>query len=231
MYFFHASIHLLLPLTLFLISPQFSQSEGDIACDDKYLAFAESLSLSNVCQEQSLDGSCTEDCTTEVSKVHEVCNGKMITGEGGEENPYSLVILIFALDAFGFVPDACVDALYDWVPSINDLPCSEWLFLDLRVGVADCSSECTDKCKAVINKVYATCNENDTVEDEDGRTITAREVEQGLTLFRDAECDEHAKSLSFEGETPTSPAYIIPTTSNHVLTAAYILSVVSFILV
>eukprot|EP00565_Helicotheca_tamesis_P000925 CAMPEP_0185741118 /NCGR_PEP_ID=MMETSP1171-20130828/38786_1 /TAXON_ID=374046 /ORGANISM="Helicotheca tamensis, Strain CCMP826" /LENGTH=187 /DNA_ID=CAMNT_0028413065 /DNA_START=329 /DNA_END=893 /DNA_ORIENTATION=+ len=187
----------------------------------------------------------------------------MITGEGGEENPYSLVILIFALDAFGFVPDACVDALYDWVPSINDLPCSEWLFLDLRVGVADCSSECTDKCKAVINKVYATCNENDTVEDdgktvtaqemekalqysnkvyatcnendtvedEDGRTITAREVEQGLTLFRDAECDEHAKSLSFEGETPTSPAYIIPTTSNHVLTAAYILSVVSFILV
>jgi len=236
MYFFHASIHLLLPLTLFLISPQFSQSEGDIACDDKYLAFAESLSLSNVCQEQSLDGSCTEDCTTEVSKVHEVCNGKMITGEGGEENPYSLVILIFALDAFGFVPDACVDALYDWVPSINDLPCSEWLFLDLRVGVADCSSECTDKCKAVINKVYATCNENDTVED-DGKTVTAQEMEQGIAVFRAAECNEYAASLSFEGkapfegEAPTSPAYIIPTISNHVLAAAYLLFFVGFILV
>uniref|UniRef100_A0A7S2HBF5 Folate receptor-like domain-containing protein n=1 Tax=Helicotheca tamesis TaxID=374047 RepID=A0A7S2HBF5_9STRA len=228
MYFFHASIHLLLPLTLFLISPQFSQSEGDIACDDKYLAFAESLSLSNVCQEQSLDGSCTEDCTTEVSKVHEVCNGKTITTEDGEE-PYSLTSAIMG---YGFlVPATCSDTLIDWMLSRNDLPCSEWLALNAAGSLLLCSEECTDQCKAIINKVYATCNENDTVEDEDGRTITAREVEQGLTLFRDAECDEHAKSLSFEGETPTSPAYIIPTTSNHVLTAAYILSVVSFILV
>jgi len=164
---------------------------------------------------------CDEKCIPEFESVHDECVGGNMTSTDGTEVPYSF-IAFFDYAQFFF---PCTSNLLQFALLRDDIACNDWYLLNDNTAIL-CSGECTDLCKGMTDKLFASCMEDDKVAKVDGTVLTAKEAVQVLNEERHADCTEHANSLEYkEADTPSSA------TSYHVLAAGFLFPFLSFLII
>jgi hypothetical protein len=203
---------LLLSLASLVISS--SQVRAATVCDDAFTDISTALLTGDDCT--SVDGTCPTTCKDLISATQIACKGGATTDEEtGEEEPYSPAELL----GIGLLMDeGCADTATEVVLSTPGVTCDDWLVIDSFSAIFLCSVECTDNCKEIIDAVHAACSATSTRTDDLGKTMTAQQAQDGLTMFRNSDCNDYADTVSFTGAGSSSSAQVI--SSSRIIGAA-----------